>query len=277
MQKFSFYVITSPAFSPYSYTNIFKLTKYRNESYLSRIEYHPNIDLAQTEQLRIRMPLPREIVDHILDHLIMRYIQGMNFEAACQLIFISPSTVRRFYNRWFPIQTATRVTSQMFRISQTFELMQKIVDLMIQFPNEEHDYYVAISTQHTSYLFDEYKPYYPWNFNGNLELIQIAKPGVLNIDDFRAFITGPYITDIVWMNGRSDKGVVASTYFRLPVIVIVLTDREDEIIPTKEYIQNNIVFKNFSRLLKIAFGPSAGIFFAVQGEYIFNDQLLVEL
>ena len=276
MQKFSFYVITSTAFSPNQYTEIFQLSKHRSESYLSRIEYRPEIDLAPENKTKIFMPLPREIVDKIIDHLIIKYIRGMNLERAIELIYLDIATVRRFYQQWFPVG-ASLTTTRMYRISQTFELLQKIVDMMIQFPNYEHDHYVALSVKHTSFLFDPKYDYYPWNFNGHLDMIQIPKPGIFTVDDFRAFVTGPYVTDIVWMNGRSEKGVVASTYFRLPVIVLVMTDKEEEIIPTREYIENSLMFKKFAQLLKICFGKTAGIFFAVQGEYIFDDQVLVEL
>ena len=277
MEKISYYVITSDAFSPYRYTNIFQVKRYDNESYLSRIYYEPVIDLAPAVHNRLRMPLPREIVDKIVDYLILSCIRGMNFETATKLIFLDLATARRFYNQWFPVPTSHRILSKMYRISQTFELMQKIVDMVLQFPNEEHDHYMALNVQHTSKLFDAKFDYYPWNFNGHIDMIQIPRPGIFTLDDFRAFVTGPYVTDIVWMNGRSEKGIVQSTYFRLPVIVLILTDDEDEIVPTREYMENNAMFKSFANLLKLAFGPTTGVFFAVQGEYIFDDQVLVEL
>lgn len=277
MEKISFYVITSPAFAPDNYTNIFRVNQHNNERYLARITYEPTIDLAPEQPVDLKGFLPREIVDKIIDYLILSYIKGMNYEFANQLIFLDLSTTRRFYNQWFPVPTSNRVMSKLHRISQTFELMQKIVDMYVQFPNEEHDHYFALSLQHTSTLFNPKYDYYPWNFNGNIDMIQIPRPGIYTIEDFRAFVTGPYITDIVWMNGRSDKGVVASNYFRLPVIVLVLMDKEEEIIPTKVYIENNPMFRTFAKMLKLAFGPTTGVFFAVQGEYIFDDQVLVEL
>lgn len=275
MKKFSYYLITSPAFSRTEYNIIYQVNTDRT---LKRIEYNPELDLAPANYRKVHMPLPAEIVYMIIDRLILTYIKGMNFEMAQALLMFDLPTINRFYSRWFDPDIYIRFTTKLYRIGNTFELLQKVVDAMLQFPNEEHDHYMALQLEHTSYLFNRQAPYNPWNFNGCIDIIQIPRPGIFCVEDFRAFVTGPYITDVVWMNGRNEKGIVASDYFRLPVIVFVLTERENgELIPTREYLKDSLIFKNFARLLKLAFGPTTGIFFAVQGEYIFDDQVLVEL
>lgn len=275
MKKISYYLISAPAFARTNYNIIYQV---QSDQTVKRISYCPEQDLAPNNFRKVQMPLPKEIVDMIIDKLILIYIKGMNFEMAQKLVFIDFPTINRFYGRWIDSDISIRYTTKMYRIGNTFELCQKVVDALVQFPNEEHDHYMALQIEHTSYLFNKQAPYNPWNFNGCIDIIQIPKPGVYCIEDFRAFVTGPYITDIVWMNGRNEKGIVASDYFRLPVIVFVLTERDDgEIIPTREYMMDHPTFKNFAALLKLAFGPTTGIFFAVQGEYIFDDQILVEL
>lgn len=275
MKKFSYYLISAPAFSRTSYNIIYQVA---SDKTLKRISYNPEQDLAPTNIRKVSMPLPKEIVDMIIDKLILIYIKGMNFEMAQKLVFIDFSTINRFYGRWVDPDIYIRYTTKMYRIANTFELLQKVMDSLLQFPNEEHDHYMALQIEHTSYLFNKQAPYNPWNFNGCIDIIQIPRPGIFGLEDFRAFVTGPYITDVVWMNGYSEHGIVASNYFRLPVIVFVLCERDDgEIIPTRECMVKSVTFKNFASLLKLAFGPTTGVFFAVQGEYIFDDQVLVEL
>jgi hypothetical protein len=275
MKNLSYYLITSPSFSRTDYNIIFQVNPNRT---LKRIEYQPEVELGPKNYKKVTMPFPREIVYLIIDKLILMYIKGMNFEMAQQLVFIDFPTMNRFYAQWFDPDIWIRHTTKWFRISNTFELLQKVVDGVLQFPNEEHDHYMALQLEYTSRFFNNVTTYNPWNFNGCIDIIAIPKPGIFCVEDFRAFVTGPYITDVVWMNGRNENGIVASDYFRLPVIVFVLTEKDDgELIPTREQMMNSQTFKNFARLLKLAFGPTTGIFFAVQGEYIFDDQILVEL
>lgn len=275
MKKLSYYLITSPAFSRTEYNIIYQVNE---DKTLKRIQYYAEIEIAPENRRKIQLSLPREIVDIIIDKLIMIYIKGMNFEMAQQLVFIDFPTMSRFYNQWIDPDYYCRTTTKWHRLANTFELCQKVVDSMVQFPNEEHDHYITLQLEYTSRFFNKITTYNPWNFNGCIDIISIPKPGIFCVDDFRAFVTGPYITDVVWMNGRNEKGIVASDYFRLPVIVFVLTQQDDgELIPTREEMMASTPFKNFARLLKLAFGPTTGIFFAVQGEYIFDDQILVEL
>lgn len=275
MKKISYYLITAPSFSRTDYNVIFQVNQ---DKTLKRIDYQPEVELAPANYRKIQLPLPREIVDIIIDKLILIYIKGLNFEMAQKLVFIDFPTMSRFYGRWIDPDVWIRHTTKWFRLANTFELLQKVVDGMVQFPNEEHDHYITLQLEYTSKFFNKVSTYNPWNFNGCIDIIAIPKPGIFCVEDFRAFVTGPYITDIVWMNGRNEKGIVASDYFRLPVIVFVLTEQDDgELIPTREEMMTSTTFKNFARLLKLAFGPTTGIFFAVQGEYIFEDQILVEL
>lgn len=275
MKTFNRYLITSSAFQRDHFHQIFKI----ENNQIHRLSYDPVIDLCQSEFQEItKMPLPKEIFHMIVDLAIMKCIEGCNFQKAFELICIDRPTMIRFYRRWFgPSEYLITFRPHFFRLSRTFELFQKVVDGIVQFPNEEHDHYIALDIEYQSGCYKPAKGYNPWNFNGNINLIQIPKPGIFGIEDFRAFVTGPYVTDVVWMNGVGDKGYVASDYFRLPVIIFVLTDHQGEIIPDKKGIENNEAFIGFSKLLKKAFGRTTGVFFAVQGHFIFDDQILVEM
>ena len=264
-------------------SNLFEQNTYRSVFHIKNntlrlIEYNPVIDLTQPDHPDLFLPLPKELIYAIIDRVILQLIGGSNFEQAFQLICLDKATMFRFYRQHIDQDPFIYFKTVLHRLTNTFELLQKVLDGIVQFPNEEHDHYIALDIQYKSrqkYLHG--RSYNPWNFNGHINIIQIPKPGIFGIEDFRAFITGPYITDIVWMNGKSDRGIVRSSFFRLPVIVFILTDHEENIIPTKENLEKHVAFKNFSKLLKRAFGPHTGIFFAVQGVYIFDDQILVEM
>jgi hypothetical protein len=162
------------------------------------------------------------------------------------------------------------------RLSRSFSLMQRVCDGVIQFPNEEHDHYIGLDLQFTG-TYRPGKCYNPWNFNGMVNIIQIPKPGIFGIEDFRGFVTGPYITDVVWMSGQNQRGIVYSDFYRLPVLVFVFTDEDGNIIPTRLELMKHKPFQTFAKFLKLAFGPTTGVFFAVQGHFIFDDQILLEL
>lgn len=268
------YMITSSVLQRDHFHQVFKIT----DNQIHRMEYDPVIDLCQPNTDLINFTMPKEIVHMIIDYTVIECIKGLNFKRAFELLCIDRATLLRFYRTWFGrSEYLITFRPHFFRISKTFQLFQEVMDGIIQFPNEEHDHYIALDIEYQSGCYKPAKGYNPWNFNGNINLIQIPKPGIYCVEDFRAFVTGPYVTDVVWMGGVGDKGFVTSDFFRLPVIVFVLTDHQGEIIPDKKGLESNEAFKGFATLLKIAFGPTTGVFFAVQGHYIFDDQILVEL
>ena len=273
MKKIEKFMICSNIFAPSDYRTVYKIG---TDSCVRIQEFRPYVDLFQPSDLDLILPLPREIVYNIIDQLILRYIKESNFELAAGLIFFNRATTIRFYYRHFEHDYYLPIRMMIARLGRTFDLMQKVMDGVIQFPNDEHDHYVALDIQFKG----NYRPgrgYNPWNFNGMVNIIQIPKPGIFGIEDFRGFVTGPHITDIVWMNGRNERGIVSSNFFRLPVIVFVFTDQDENIIPERKAMENHKAFQTFAKFLKMAFGPTTGIFFAVQGHFIFDDQVLVEL
>lgn len=276
MKKLDRYMITSKAFQQDPYYTIFKI---ENNNQMNPVQFDPVIDLCQPEyDLDRSTNLPLEVVHIVIDYAIQMCIEGMNISKAFQLLCLDRPTLIRFYRRWFGrSEYLITFRPHFFRLSNTFQLFQNVIDNLVQFPNEEHDHYIALDIEYQTGCYKASKWYNPWNFNGNINIIQIPRPGIYSIEDFRAFVTGPYVTDIVWMNGLSRKGVVVSDFFRLPVIVFVLTDHQGEIIPEKKDLERHEAFQGFAKLLKIAFGPTTGIFFAVQGHFIFDDQILLEL
>lgn len=266
-------MICSNIFAPGDYRSLYRI---ENDSSVRLVEYHPTIDLAQPRSETYDLPIPKELAYFIIDRLILKYIQDANFEMAIQLISIDRPTMRRFYMKYFCNELYTPFSMIMIRLTRTFALLQRVCDSVIQFPNEEHDHYIALDLRFTG----TYRPgraYNPWNFNGMVSIIQIPKPGIFGIEDFRGFVTGPYITDIVWMSGRNNRGIVYSDFFRLPVIVFVFTDQNGDIVPQREEMLKHKAFQTFTKFLKMAFGPTTGIFFAVQGHFIFDDQILLEM
>lgn len=242
------------------------------------MKFDPVIDLTTTQSTDLQLALPRELAYMIIDRAIFLNIKNCNFELAMNLICIDRSTMIRFYHRYLdPIDRYVYFDSLLNRLSGSFYLMQKIFDGVLQFPNEEHDHYIALDIPFTTHKYSAGYNYNPWNFQGIINIIQIPRPGIFGIEDFRAFVTGPYITDVVWMNGQNNNGITTSSFFRLPVIVLMLVDEEGEIIPKREDMEKHVVFRNFSKILKLAFGPDTGIFYTVQGIYILDDQVLVEL
>lgn len=273
MKKIEKFMICSNIFAPADYRTVYRIG---SDSCVRLVEYKPMYDLFPSKEDQVDLPLPREIAYLIIDDLILKYIQGSSFELAAQLLFIDKATACRFYFKHFGYDKYLPPRMIYRRLAKTFEVMQKVLDGVIQFPNEEHDHYIGLDLQFQG----SYRPgrsYDPWNFTGMVNIIQIPKPGIFGVEDFRGFVTGPYITDVVWMNGRNDRGITYSDFFRLPVIVFVFTDQEENIIPERKVMENHQAFKTFARFLKMAFGPTTGIFFAVQGHFIFDDQILVEL
>lgn len=273
MKKIDKFMICSNIFAPGDHRTVYKIDP---DCSIRIQEFKPYVDLFQPTDLDVHMPLPREIVYMIIDRLIMQYIKQSNFELASQLLFLNKATTIRFYYRHFEHDYYLHTRLMIARLSRTFQMMQNVLDGVIQFPNEEHDHYVALDIPFKG----KYRPgqaFNPWNFNGMVNIIQIPRPGIYGIEDFRGFVTGPYITDIVWMNGRNERGITFSTFFRLPVIVFVFTDQDENIIPERKAMENHQAFKTVTKFLKMAFGPTTGVFFAVQGHFIFDDQVLVEL
>lgn len=275
MKTLNRFMITSASLQKDRYKQIFQI----QNNQLHRIVYDPIIDLCQSEhQISDQVQLPKEIIHLIIDQAILQCIQGLNFQQAFRLLCLDRATMIRFYRYWFgPSEYMITFRPHFSRLAKTFELFQKVIDGVVQFPNEEHDHFIALDIEYQTGCYKPAKGYNPWNFNGNINLIQIPKPGIFSVEDFRAFVTGPYVTDVVWMNGVGEKGFITSDFFRLPVIVFVLTDHQGEIIPDKKGLERHEAFKGFAKILKIAFGPTTGVFFAVQGHYIFDDQILVEL
>lgn len=269
MKKF---IVTAPIYEKYH--TLFEVTN----SSLKPIRYEFEEDLFQDEHPteKFRFQLPLEITEKILQHLMLLYLKSGNFEKLLQLISISPHQIRRFFRQFFGPLDTVDVIRLHIRISEMFKLATEIVESLVCFPNEEHDHYFALEILHTK-RFHPYYSYHPWNFRGKVSLFQIPKPGILHVEDFRAFVTGPNITDIVWMTGYGRNGVVATNYYRQPVVVLSFCDKEGHVVPEKDTIQNSATFKGFATMLRIAFGPTSGIFFSVKEEYIFGDNLLVEL
>jgi hypothetical protein len=274
MKNIQKFMICSNIFAPGDYRSLYRIDP---DSCVRIVEYRPTFDLSQPRSDEFDLPLPKELVYLILDNLILRYMKESSFELAIQLICFDESTMRRFYMKYFhdnELYMPFRMI--LHRLSRSFSLMQRVCDGVIQFPNEEHDHYIGLDLQFTG-TYRPGKCYNPWNFNGMVNIIQIPKPGIFGIEDFRGFVTGPYITDVVWMSGQNQRGIVYSDFYRLPVLVFVFTDEDGNIIPTRLELMKHKPFQTFAKFLKLAFGPTTGVFFAVQGHFIFDDQILLEL
>ena len=269
MKKF---IITSTDFDHYQ--TIFEVKQ--NTLHLVRYDFEEDLFHDEFATTSFKFALPTEIVQKILFHLILTCIKSANFEKALSLISISPYQIKHFYRFFFGAPETLHVATLNLRISEMFKLADEIVHGIVQFPNEEHDHYFALEIMYKKH-FQPYYQYQPWNFNGSISLFQIPRPGIINLEDFKAFVTGPNLTDVVWMTGYTRNGIVATTFFRQPVITLVFTDRKGNVIPELHTIKNSTTFKGFADILRLAFGPTSGIFFAVKGEYILDDNLVVEL
>lgn len=271
IQKF---MIMAPAFQQYH--TLFQVSD--KGSTLKMIQYDFSEDLFQDAypDTTFMFQLPIEIVEKILFRMAILYLASGNFEKMLGIITISKYQIRHFFRKFFgPLDTMDIVRLNR-RLSNMFKLADEIVKAMVGFPNEEHDHYFALEIFHKK-QFHPYYAYNPWNFYGKVSMFQIPRPGILGVEDFRAFVTGPYITDVFWMNGYERNGLIASNFYRQPIIVLQFVDKKGFTIPEKDVLVKSKAFKGFADMLRIAFGPTSGIFFAVKDAYIFGDDLLVEL
>ena len=254
MQKI---IVTSAAFSGYS--NIFTVDgDILDLGYL--VNSSPEID----ENLSLAT-LPFDIKFEVLERVVFSLLRLGKVRKSLQVLLCSNSQIcRLFYLKYIGNYGLTR-TEILDHLINLFNFIEQVVDSLfgIQAAGmEELVLSVFCRNSAIDVCLDKRWP---------LGLVDQSSfdylPRVVNSDhSIVKVITGPAYSDIVWITGVEEDGIVTAEYLRGPVLILEVYSIVQGIRHVL-YRQPPTFFKNVVKLLKVCLGKNSGVYmiFPVEG------------
>ena len=210
--------------------------------------------------------LPVELKSKIIVMNFMNLIKDYNFEDACDML-VDHFNVTTIYKRLYPGKNILNCGEMITRIYRTLHLMETFHDDYLTCPNYQRMENVAIRLTHLGALGDARTgPLNPWDFRTDIRLEEYATDL-----ESKIYHTGPDLGDSVLIGGEFEHGVIHCKAIYHPMITIILSDKADVLLPTESTFWRNKNFICFSRLLRRAFGPNAGIFYMVRRDTDYDN------
>lgn len=204
--------------------------------------------------------LPWDVCSIIMRYLFLIYLKSFNFDLAGALVSINKSFTFEIYNEIFGVRY-THPLKAVKRVCNTLDLLARIYDDYLSIPRKTN--YSLIKVVKPSNVAD----FLPWQTI--LDVFPQPTVGIIAGEGEKVyqFETGGFYGDTVWLTGRYNRdGIFKCKRFYHPIITIQLSDY-DEAVPTSKQLNSNEMFKKFAALLRLAYGPTTGIYF-----YFDDDQ-----
>jgi len=230
------------------------------------------------EQLFLLGDLPREITYRIVKQYLRYLFKNAHFDLAFELLCIDRYFVNQMYYAIYGFSNTT-FGEKVKHLSWTFRACMEIYDYVLTAPNlDRHDYYALTFEYQGAWNVSDNHPFHPWDFDiSTMQLIAIEPPlleqGTWDVT-YHAFHPGTNFGDMVWLHGSVRKGIFRALDFMRPVIPILLRDRRNRLLRITNSRQSSYFFYCFAHFLRICFGSTTHIFFAVEGlEHAMNPLL----
>ena len=253
--------------------------KFTNFNYLYNVEgdqfflnrVKDTWELYQPSRKDFSINLPLEIVNQIVDHLLLIYLKNGSYDYVNNLVLFNKDTIRRFYLTYFGNDTLCGTMNLSYRICYTLRTCFNLFELVVG-NIRNHNQFNTINL----FQGDFTNKITPWNIDDELFMVvQSERPFLTNYPNFKVFRTGPSMHDQFWIQAQTVFGVAHATFFRSPIIVVVVTTYDGEI----AMLENIDIerFEKMASMMKLAFGPNTGIFITIADSLIHELLEVVEL
>lgn len=194
---------------------------------------------------------PIDLAEKIIMYVYNRRVETRNFDQAMQIAFISRFFAKKIYNDIYK-NKGTSVLFMLKRLGLTFRFAESIYDSLCV-PTSTNGFIGIGSTRLGS--LSHRRRFDPWDFFPRVHTDELFTLEEDNPDLF--IFPGEFYGDTVWIRGRDLDGIYDVDYLQHPVIVLILRDYTDSLIPTPQTI--NPTWRSFANLLRKAFGPHTGV------------------
>jgi len=204
------------------------------------------------------MSFPPEIYEKIFCYTMDLRLETRNFGIAFQLCLIDRRTLRMFYKQIY-LENYYRPLYMIKRLGRTFELADSYYEDYILKPNPAMEGMCAVVCYREGSLRHAVV-YEPWDFRSDIEVqkLQVDEGDMQNIKVFPHNFHG----GTVWIHGDETDGIYEVELLHHPVIVLILCDYSNSLIPSERNVSNN--WKQFATFLRRALGHRAGIYMMVK-------------
>ena len=235
--------------------------KYDNEKLVKILfKNFDDHDMLLRTRCDVDLPtLPLEIINQIIKEVVLIRLQTINLDQVFELCVVSKNTCKVVYEQIYGL-TEIKHTEMIRRIGVTLEIVEYIYDYFITRENPDELNKVAIrlfKMVHNSAVL------FPWDFHPQGRLESIDTDGT-EIPDIIS-ITGACYGDTVWIHGTNDDGMIEYDMIEQPVITLILSQINDQLIPREISLIRNNAFIKFSQLLRTVFGGNkTGVYYMVR-------------
>lgn len=258
MQKI---IVTTSAFTGYS--TIFSMQG-------DCVELQSDDEISETsfEDLCL-IRLPMEIQYDIFERVVINMIKAGLIKKALKCLLTSSSQICRiFYTKYvgnFNL-TMSQILDHliaMFRLID--ELTFEIFSESNLFEYEE----LSISLECLNPMSIDIDLFYRWPFIG-AEKNFFSIPSSVTGEEVKKVSTGPCHSDLVWIEGKEDRGVIHATSIKGPILVLEVFSTMGEV-EFRLFRRNTHFFRNFVRMLKLVMGTRSAVFLSVPVDGFFNS------
>lgn len=215
-------------------------------------------DLCPSSGFLRSINLPIEIVDRILLILMEMYVQTWNFDLCNDLLFFSKGFTGVVYRSIYE-NTTNNFFKQFRRLSKTFMILEKIYDQFLSVQSRIRFPCVKFTSRR-----ERGSNHQPWDFTHDLVLVPIVGV-IVDVDNTQFQVDyGAHFGESIWLSGDWRGPVFHAKKIKTPVLNIMFVDVFDTLIHSQFGFNAN--YYNFFRLIKVAFGPSTGLFVMVKEE-----------
>jgi hypothetical protein len=219
--------------------------------------------------------IPIELKFKCMMNCISDRMTEHKLEEAMSLISMHRDLVHAFYGYFFRTESHMTVVQKHLRISRCFYLLQVIFDCYLTDLNRVKSRFTFIDFEPASVAMgSNLLVGGPWDYvtttrmlDPAIDIMETCKPIRCDGEHFTSYCTGPFYSDVIWMQGQSLKGVMTAKSFKQPVINLILSNQNGDVIPTIRDLEYMDWWKSFSSLMVYCYGPNTGVNFAVAGDH----------
>lgn len=95
-------------------------------------------------------------------------------------------------------------------------------------------------------------------------------PSAVIGDEVKKIVTGPCHSDLVWIEGIEDRGIINATSIKGPILILEVFSNIGDV-EFRLFRRNTHFFRNFVRMLKLVLGTRSAVFLSVPVDGFFNS------
>lgn len=213
----------------------------------------------------LEIAFPPEINVAVLEILCCTFLYNRDFRRLFEMTKINTYLLHYVYCLIYPGMKISTIRRTIKRVGGTLHFLYEVND------NYLCDTYLSepLKPSLSIKISSIFKEITPWNLDISdpMMIDRLDTTRLLWFEDIKSFSIGPCVQDKVWLVGDYDEeaGVFGARKTYHPVLCFTFYRATGSLVE-KNLMKRNQWFKRLTKLLRIIYGPSTGVFYVVEDE-----------